>query len=129
VLDGRRRDHDLGTVRAQRRDLLLAHLVGHHEDAAVALVRRRDREPDARVPRRGLDDRPAGPQAPVAFCCLDHREPDPVLVRPARVHELELREQGGARLATERVEPDDRRRADEIEHGRERARHARAMYR
>ena len=33
VVDRRRRDHDLGAVRAQHRDLLLAHLVRHDEDA------------------------------------------------------------------------------------------------
>ena len=92
VLDGGRRDHDLGAVAAQHRDLLLAHLVGHHEDAAVALLRRRDREADAGVARGRLDDRAAGLQLPVALGRLDHREPDPVLDRAARVQELELRE-------------------------------------
>src|SRR3712207_9308529 len=50
---GRRRDHDLGAVGAQDRDLLLAHLVRHREDAAVALDRRRDRETHAGVARGG----------------------------------------------------------------------------
>ena len=123
VLDGGRRDHDLGAVRAQRRDLLLAHLVRHHEDAAVALVRGRDREPDAGVARRRLDDRPAGLEPPVTLGGLDHRDPDAILVRAAGVHELELCEQRRAGLAAEGDEADDRRRADEVEDGRIRARH------
>ena len=35
-VDRGRRDHDLGAIRAQHRDLLLAHLVRHDEDAAIA---------------------------------------------------------------------------------------------
>ena len=125
VLDRRRRDHDLGAVAAQHRDLLLAHLVGHHEDAAVALLRRRDREPDAGVARGRLDDRAARLELPVALGGLDHREPDPVLVRAARVQELELREDRPGHVARDPVEPDDRRVADQVEHGRVLARHGR----
>ena len=123
VLDGGRRDHDLGAVRAQGRDLLLAHLVRHHEDAAVALVRGRDREPDAGVARGRLDDRPAGTEAPVALGGLDHRDADAVLVGAAGVEELELCEQRRPRLLAERDQPDDRRAADEVEDGRVGARH------
>ena len=63
VVDRGRRDHDLGAVGAQHRDLLLAHLVGHHEDAAVALAGCRERKADAGVAGRRLDDRAAGPAA------------------------------------------------------------------
>ena len=123
-LDGGRRDHDLGAVRAQHRDLLLAHLVRHDEDAAVALRRRSDRKPDARVAGRRLHDRPAGLELSVALCRLEHREPDAVLHRAAGVQVLELRELGAARLATDLLEADDRRVADELERGREVAGHA-----
>ena len=92
VVDGRRRDHDLGAVRAQHRDLLLAHLVGHDEDAAVALACRRDGEADAGVAGGRLDDRPARLQLPLALGLLDHREADPVLDRAAGVEVLELGE-------------------------------------
>ena len=109
VLDGRRRDHHLGAVGPERRDLLLTHLVRHHEDAAVTLVCGRDREPDAGVAGGRLDDRPARPEAPVVLGGLDHRDADAVLVRAAGVEELELREQRRARLPAERDEPDDRR--------------------
>ena len=126
VLDRRRRDHDLGAVAAQHRDLLLAHLVGHHEDAPVALLCRRDREADAGVARGRLDDRAAGLQLPVALGGFDHREPDPVLVRPARVQELELGEDRPRHVARDAVEPDDRRVADQVDHGWVVAGHGRA---
>ena len=102
--DGGRGDHDLGAVRAEHRDLLLAHLVRHHEDAAIAAERRGDREPDAGVPRGRLDDRPARAEPPVLLGGLEHREPDPVLHRAAGVQVLELREQltGTSRLRRSR---------------------------
>ncbi len=53
-------DH-VGAVRAQQRDLLLAHLVGHHEDAVVAAPCGDDRETHTGVARRGLHDGAAGP--------------------------------------------------------------------
>ena len=115
VLDGGRRDHDLGAVGPQHRDLLLAHLVRHHEDAAVAARCRRDREPDAGVARGRLDDRPAGPELPLALGRLDHRHPDPVLVRAAGVQVLELGEQGRLDIARDPFEPDDRGMADQVE--------------
>ena len=124
VLDGRRRDHDLGAVAAQHRDLLLAHLVRHHEDAPVALLRGRDRQAHAGVARRRLDDRAARPELPVALGRLDHRQPDPVLVRAARVHELELREDPAGNAPRDPVEPDDRRVADQVEDRRILAAHA-----
>ena len=43
----RRRPHDLGAERPQRVHLLRRHLLGQHDDAAVALHRRRQRQPDA----------------------------------------------------------------------------------
>src|SRR4029079_8683359 len=58
---------------------------------------------------------------------IDHRETDAVLVRPTRIHELELCEQRRARLAAEVDEPDERRRADEVEDGRVGARHCRGQ--
>ena len=122
-LDGRRRDDHLGAVGPQHRDLLLAHLVGHHEDAAVALLRRRDREAGARVAGGGLDDRAARRSSPSRSAASIIADADPVLVRAARVQVLELREQLRRDAAADAVEPNDRRVADEVEDGRVLARH------
>ena len=119
-----RADHDLGSVGAQERDLLLAHLVGHDEDAVVALDRGGDREADSGVPGRGLDDRPAGLQLPFALGLLDQLDADPVLDRPAGADVLELGEHGRGVVGNDALEPRERRVADEVENGRVLARHA-----
>ena len=115
VLDRGRRDHDLGAVGAQHRDLLLAHLVRHDEDAAVAAGGCGNRQPDAGVAGGRLDDRPTRLELPLALGGLDHRHPDPVLVRAAGVQVLELREQRRLHVAADPVESHDGRLADEVE--------------
>jgi hypothetical protein len=127
-LDRRRADHDLGSVGAQHRDLLLAHLVGHHEDAPVPLLRGCDGEADAGVAGRGLDDRAAGLQLAFPFGLLDHREADPVLDRAAGIDVLQLGEESRLDACADRVETDDRRVADELEDGGIFARHCRKAY-
>ena len=89
-VDVGRADHHLGPVGAQQRALLLALLVGHHEDAPIALHRGRHRQPDAGVAARRLHDHAAGLQQPGALGGLDHRQRDPVLDRSTRVHVLQL---------------------------------------
>ncbi len=123
VLDRGGRDHDFGAVGPQHRDLLLAHLVGHHEDAAIAARRRRDREPDARVTGGWLDDRAAGAKLSLALGRVDHREADPILVRTTGVEVFELREEPGLDVAADPVEANDRGRTDELEQRGVRARH------
>ena len=113
-----RTDDHLGAVRAQERDLLLAHLVGHDEDAAVALERRRDREAGAGVAGRRLHDRPAGLELPLPLRRLDHRDPDPVLDRAAGVQVLELDHDRRGPCGDDPLQPDERRVADELEDGR-----------
>ena len=124
-LDRGRADHDLGAESAQQRDLLRGDLVGDDEDHLVALDRGRECEADARVPGGRLDDRPAGLQPAVLLGAPDHRERNPVLVRPAGIEVLELREQGRRELGADVLEPDDRGRADEVEQRGVLARHAR----
>ena len=113
---GRAHD-DLGAVRAQQRDLLVAHLVAHHEDAAVAALRGDDREPGAGVARRRLDDRAAGQQQTVAFGGVDHRDRDPVLHAAARIDRLDLGQQRALQVLglAQPAQPNERRVADEIE--------------
>ena len=86
---GRAHDH-LGAVGAQQRPLLLRLLVGHDEDAAIAARRGSHRQPDAGVPAGWLHDRASGLEQAGALGGLDHRQPNAVLHRSARVHCLEL---------------------------------------
>ena len=58
-VDGRRADDDLGAVGAEHGDLVAAHLVRHHEHAPVAALLGDERESDAGVAARRLDDRAA----------------------------------------------------------------------
>ena len=118
----RRAEHDLGAVGPQDRLLLGRLLVGHHEDAAVALEGGGDRQAVPGVARRRLDDRAARPQQPVALRRLDHREADPVLHRAAGAQHLELGEHErlvleGADAPGQAADPDERRLADEVEDG------------
>jgi hypothetical protein len=92
LLDVGRADHHLGAVGTEQADLLLAHLVGHDEYAAVALERGRDGEPVAGVPRGRLDDRPARAQQAATLGVLDHRQADAILDAPARIERLHLGE-------------------------------------
>ena len=74
--------------------------------------------PTPGVARRRLDDRAARTQLPLALGGLDHRHADAILVRAARIQELELGEQRRAGLAPERDQPHDRGVPDQVEDGR-----------
>ena len=88
----RRRRHDhLGAERLEQPHFFLRHLVGHREDALVALERRRDRESDAGVAARAFDDRSARLEPPLALGLLDDRFADAILDRAAGIEELRLR--------------------------------------
>ena len=110
-----RRHHHLGPVRAQEVDLLLAHLVRHHRDHAVALEAGGDGEPGAGVAGGRLDDRAAGAQAAVALRGLDHPDRDAVLDRAAGVEDLELRHDLGLQAGADAGQPDERRVPDRVE--------------
>jgi hypothetical protein len=75
---------------AQVEDLLLAHLVGQDENELVALLRRHQRQADARVARRRLDQRVAGRDVAALLGLFDHRDADAVLDRAAGIREFEL---------------------------------------
>ena len=118
--DVRRAEDDLRAVRAQERLLLRRLLVRHHEDAAVALERGRDRQAVAGVAGRGLDDGPAGPQEAGPLGRLDHRQADAVLHGAARVEHLQLGQEQRPALDRSEVagqarDPDERRVADEVD--------------
>src|SRR6202034_3107974 len=85
------REHDLGTERLEELTPLEAHAGGHRENAAVALHGADERETDARVPARRLDDHATGRELARPLGELDHREADAVLDRPGRVGLFHLR--------------------------------------
>ena len=84
-----------GTPRLRRRtpehvDLVLADLVGHHEDAGVAALLSYDRQADAGVARGRFDDRAARLELPLTLGRVDHAQRDAVLHRATRVEVLDL---------------------------------------
>ena len=67
------------------------------------------------LPEVGSTIVPPGAQATVLLRRFDHRHPDAVLHGPARIQELELREELARDVAPETVEPNDRGASDELE--------------
>ena len=97
-------DVHLGAVEAQQPLALAAHALREREDQVVALGGAHERERDAGVAARGLDDRgAAGLDAALGLGGLDHRHADAVLDRAARVEHLELGEDLAAGSAASRV--------------------------
>ena len=113
----RRRRHDhLGAERLEQSHFFLRHLVRHREDALVALERRGDRQPDAGVAARPLDDRPAGLESPFALRLLDDRTTNAILDRTAGIEDLRLRVDRRAHATRHSVKADERRPSDRSEH-------------
>ena len=111
----RRRDDHLGAERLEQAHFFLRHLVRHREDALVALERRGDRQSDAGVAARALDDRAARLEASLALRLLDDRHADAVLDRAAGIEDLRLRVHRRANAARHSVEADERRPPDRAE--------------
>ena len=83
-------EDQLRAVRGGELAALDAHRVRHRQDQVVALDRRDQRQADARVPARRLDQRPARLERAGRLRRLDHRQRDAVLDRPARIEILHL---------------------------------------
>ncbi len=109
ALDRGGRGHHLGAVGAKDRRLLRGDLVGHDEDAPVALDGGGHRQTDPGVAGGWLDDRAARLEPPLALGLLDHADADPVLDRTARVEHLQLRRDRRADAVGHGVEPHQRR--------------------
>ena len=115
--DVRRRHDDLGAVGLQHGHLLAGELVGHDEHHAVAALQRDEREPDAGVPARRLDDGAAGAEFARRLGGFDDPRGDAVLRGAAGVQVLDLGEHGGADAGVSRrhgVEADEGRVAGEV---------------
>src|SRR5690606_12772584 len=113
--DGGRGHDDLGAKRLEEPHLLLAHLVRDREDAAVALDRGGNGEPDAGVAAGPFDDDAAGAEPTLALGGLDDRRADAVLDRAAGVVELRLDVDRRADAVGHAVQADQRRPADRLE--------------
>ncbi len=119
---GRRADDDLGAVRAQHADLVLADLVGAHEQAPVALLLGHDGQAHAGIARRRLHDGAAWLEFAGLLGGLDHPQRDPVLDRAAGIEVLDLGQHGRAvarawQGAGDLAQPQQRRIADEVDQG------------
>src|SRR4029079_6760997 len=98
-------------------DLALFHgeVFGDAEDDAITHAHAGERQTDAGVAGRGLDDRAALLQQSVAFGARDHADADAVLDRASRVEELQLRKNLGVLRSRDVPQAQHRRVADEIE--------------
>ena len=114
LADVRARDDDLGAHRLGVQHLLARHLVGHHQQRAIALAPADQREAEPGIAGGRLDDGAAGLEPAVGFRRLDHGARRPVLDRARRVRAFELEKQpAGPALDARHLH--ERRVADEIE--------------
>ena len=111
VLAGR--EHELGAVGRDELAALDGHRIRHREDQVVALHRGDQRQADAGVAARRLDERAAGLEDAGLLRRLDHRERDAVLHGTARVEVLDLRDHLRGTLV-ELADADERRIADQF---------------
>ena len=117
---GDRAHHDLGAVGPQQRDLLRRDLVGHHEHAPVAALGGDDGQADAGVAAGRLDDRAAGPRAARR---ARRRGSSPAPGGPSTSRpgwwspSSSPARRGCASTSLMRGEADERRVADQVEHG------------
>ena len=110
-----RRDDDLGAVGLEQQDFLARHLVGQHEDAAIALDGGDQGQADAGVAGRGLDDGAARPQPAALLGLVDHRQADTILDAAAGVHRLDLDADRGRHVGRQPPQPHQRRPADRLQ--------------
>ena len=92
--DRGRRYNYLGPKSLKRMNLLIAHLIGHNEDALVALHRCGDSEPHACVSRSGFNDGSTGLDHALTLGVFDDRDADTVFDGSSRVEELNFGQNG-----------------------------------
>ena len=109
-----RRAHDFRAERPEERNLLAGELVGDHKDDAVAAPQRGERDADAGVAGRALDDGSAFLQGASPLGVVDHGASDAVLHAAARIRKLQLRVELRPLGDVEASDPHQRSVADEL---------------
>ena len=107
-----RHQPQIGADHAQEILLLLALRLRHHDDAAIAAGIADQRQADAGIAGRALDDRAARLQRAALLRILDDRQRRAVLDRAAGIHELGLAQDLAAGRLRGAAQPDQRRIAD-----------------
>ena len=116
VRDGRDLDQ-LGTEQAQRVLLFLALRLRNDDHGAIAERLGNQRQADAGIAGRSLDDDTAGAQEAAPLGVADDEQRRAILVRLAGIEALRLAEDGAAGRLGRALQPDERRVADCLENG------------
>ncbi len=111
--DVRTRQDDFGAHGAQIEDLLLAHFVRQNQNQLVALLGRNQRQSEARIAGRGLNQRVAWLDVASFFRLLDHRYSDTILDGTAWIHQFEFQKQA-TRAGIDLFDLEHRRSADHV---------------
>ncbi len=106
------RDDDVGPVGAQQVDLFPRHLVGHHEDAAIAANRGGHGQAGARIAAGRFDDRSARLEQALALGGIEHRDCRAIFDAAAGINVLDLGKHEACGAVGDFVELDERRVAD-----------------
>jgi hypothetical protein len=111
-----RRQFEFGAVGGHQAAAFDRHRLGHHENQPVAAHRGDHRKPDTSVAGRRLDDRAAPAEHAATLSVFEHRQPDSVFDRAARIGALRLHPHLDLRaVGEEAVDPDVRRITDCLE--------------
>ena len=109
---------DRGAVEPKQTTALGRHVRRDDAGERMAAQPCGERERDAGVPARRLEQVPSGLELARSLGGVEHRLRDPILDRPARILSLELCEETDGRLRREAGQLDDRGRSDEVEERR-----------
>ena len=109
-----RRDYDVGAIGAQQVDLFSRHLVGHHQDAAIAANRGGHCQAGTGIAARRLDDRAARFEQTLALGGIQHCDRGAILDAAAGINVLDLGEHQARRAVDDFVQPYQRRVADRV---------------
>ena len=95
-------DDDLGSIRPQQADLVVAHFVGQYEDAAIAAHRADESEAKSGVAGGRLNHRAARPQSAALLGRTNHAQSNAVLCASSRVERFHLDADRGRSCSAER---------------------------